>query len=349
MFGLVLLSSSLLLANQQQDELKYTSDDVVSGWNMYDYKPNKEIKLKKGSVKPEKISKKATTNDVNDALMAILYELRETRKELKQIKQYINPNAPHYITKKDGTKCLANSDKDCFEMPIIQEGRNIPALANLMKEPTVENAEKWLGVQGKLFNRANAMGVAIKFAALNGGAEVYPVSQTNSMYSATANNSTREKNLIKKKLQKYKDNIGTIVFLGETPVLEKSWGYESLSRMVYPDKSLFNLLLVFKTQGSMDIYTDFYKKLKNKELSSIYFSAKKIVNPKLFKEYSVKVSPTVVAVYKDDKKGIFFKNTIAKGFPTKSEIWYGYKEFLIYNKILKEKDFYGDNIWREAK
>jgi hypothetical protein len=287
-------------------------------------------------------------NDLHDALLAIIVELKETKRELKEIKSYINPNAPHYITKEDGTKCLANSDKDCFEMPIIQEGRNVPALANFMKEPTLDNAKTWLGVQAQLFNRANSMGVALKFAALEGGADAYPVSGKDLMYSANANNSKMERDAVEKAVEKHKENIGTIIFLGKTPSLEEAWGKESLARLVYPRESIYNLMLVFSSNESKAAYDKYYASLKDTALKHVYSKAKKVVNGQLLNSYGIDVTPSVVAVYKDKKNNKSFKNTIAKGFPTNDEIIYGYKQFLIFNKVLEEKDFHGDNIWRAA-
>lgn len=341
----IIISAFVLFSlNATGEELDYNSS-IVDGWTMYKEKkkPNKKKTTQAQSQTP---SKKATIDDLQKALLMIVVELRKTRQELNKIKKILNPNPQHYIVGKNGNKCLANSDKDCFEMPIVQEARNIPSLEKFMKNPTLKSASKWLGVQAKIFNRANDMGIAIKFASLQGGANTYPVSGKDFMNSGQASNAQLEEKAIEKKLQKFKNNIGTIVFLGETPTLEDTWGQESLARMVYPQDSLFNLLLVFKNQKSKTKYDGFYKKLDDLELRDIYMNAKKIVSSKLFKTYDIKVSPSVVAVYKDKKNNKFFKNTIVKGFPTKRDIVYGYKQFLIFNKLIEYKSFHSDNLWR---
>lgn len=326
-------------------ELNYKQDDAVVGWTMYKEKEKEEEK-KKEEKKAEMLEKtdKATLNDLHNVLLVIAQELKETKEEILELKKYINPNAPHYIANEKGERCLANSSMDCFEMPIIQEGRNIPALANFMENPSVDNAKTWLGVQAKLFNRANDMGVALKFASLEGGADTYPVYGRDLLLSGNSNSSAMEAKAIKKSLEKYKDNIGTIVFLGETPALEKAWDPESLARMAYPSGSLYNLLLVFKNQETKTIYDEFFLKHKDPEIKNVYVSARKEVGPNLFKNYKIDVTPTVVAVYKKDGK--IMKNTISKGFPSRDELLYGYKQFLIFNKLAEPKDFHANSIWR---
>jgi len=323
-------------------ELDY-KDKAVDGWVMY---AEKKALDENKTEEVKKIQGEATLNDIHNVLVAIAKELQDTKEELKLLKEYVNPNAPHYITNEKGEKCLANSSADCFEMPIITEGRNIPALANFMKDPSVENAKVWLGVQAKLFNRANNMGVALKFASLEGGAETYPVYGKDMMVSGNSNSKRRETDAIKYHLDKHKNKIGTIIFLGETQALEAAWGPENLARIAYPEGSLYNLLLVFKSDASKKSYDDYFAAHKDTELKKIYENAKKQISQKLFADYKVEVTPTVVAVYKKDKQVI--NNTIAKGFPTKDELLYGYKQFMILNKILEHKDFHADNIWRVA-
>lgn len=326
----------------QASELDY-KDKAVDGWVMY---AEKQIEDQNQTEEIKKPQGDATLNDIHNVLVAIAKELQNTKAELKLLKEYVNPNAPHYIVNEKGERCLANSSADCFEMPIITEGRNIPALSNFMKDPTVENAKIWLGVQAKLFNRANNMGVALKFASLEGGAETYPVYGKDMMVSGNSSSKRRETEAIKYHLDRYKENIGTIIFLGETQALEAAWGPESLARIAYPEGSLYNLLLVFKDESAKKSYDDYFATHKDAELVKIYQNSKKQVSQKLFADYKVDVTPTVVAVFKKD--GQIVNNTIAKGFPTKDELLYGYKQFMILNKILEHKDFHADNIWRVA-
>jgi len=292
---------------------------------------------------------------MQDVLKAILIELINSHKEIKEmkseitlLKEYTNPNAPHYILNEKGERCIANSDKDCFEMPIIQEGRNMPAMVEYMRNPTIETASTWLGVQAKIFNRATKMGVALRFAALEGGSEVYPVSGKDMYASANGGTSFRQDEAIRAQMKKHKDSFAMVVFLGETPELENAWGLESLTRIVYPKAELFNLLLVYKDAKTKQKYDEFYNQLKDNELKSIYISSKKTIDPTLFDSYKVEITPTVVALYKDKKTNKMIKNTINKGFPSSNEILHGIKQFMIFNGILEQKDFHADNIWKAS-
>lgn len=277
----------------------------------------------------------------------LLREIKALRNEVKLIKWYINPNAPHKIKCSDGTVDWANSRPECFEMPIITEGRNLPALAKLMKEPTEENAANWLGIQAKLFNEYTKMGYAIKFAFLKGGKEVYPTTTTN-LYPSYGSISAAKQNLLKKELiKRYDQNLGTVIFLGETIELEKEVGFERLSRILLRDGDLLNPLIIFKNESVKNAYDTFYSlKDKNSQLRMAYENTEQKIFPEMFEKYNVNMTPTVMALYEDKKANKSIKSIIAKGFTNKDTVINGLVQFLIFNNLLDPKELNVEDKWR---
>ncbi|MGB0989267.1 MAG: hypothetical protein ACPGUI_00405 [Halarcobacter sp.] len=277
----------------------------------------------------------------------LLREIKTLRKEVQLIKWYINPNAPHKIKCSDGTYDWANSRQECFEMPIITEGRNLPALSAFMQNPTEENAANWLGVQAKLFNQATKMGYAIKFAFLKGGKEVYPTTTTN-LYPSYGSISAAKQNLLKKELiKRYDQNLGTVIFLGETIELEKEVGFERLSRILLRDGDLLNPLIIFKNQDIKDAYDTFYSlKDKNSQLRMAYDNTEQRIFPEMFEKYNVTITPTVMALYEDKKTNKSIKSIIAKGFTNKDTVINGLVQFLVFNDLLDPKELNVEDKWR---
>ena len=208
----IILSSFLVAQTNNQIDNGYEKKDVETGKHFYD---DEQSQVEENKV--EITDKDIKNNTTNKILLEIVKELKTQRKELEQIKKTLNPNEPRMIVNSKGEKCLSNSTPDCMDIPVIQEGRNMPALYNFIKEPNEENAKNWLQVQAKLFNHYSQMGFALKFAALNGDENTYPVNALN-IYGSPKENITSElyKDKILKILDDQKNELGTMVFLGKS-------------------------------------------------------------------------------------------------------------------------------------
>jgi len=315
----------------------YKTTDIEKGWMFYDEdktKVEENIKVEKG----QKVTLEA------ELLNKLLNEMRNMKNELKLIKYYINPNAPQKVKCEDGTIDWSNSRPECFVMPVITEGRNLPALYNLMQEPSEENAQKWLGVQAKLFNRSTQVGYALHFAFLNGDSKVYPTNTTLSTPLKGTQNASNLFLLKKHLLSKHASKIGTVIFLGNTKGFEKEISPEFLARTIASDSTFLNPLIIFKDIETKTAYDTFYSlKPKKDELRVSYEAAEKRVMPDMFKKYDIKLTPTVMAIYED--KNEVKKSIIAKGEISKETIITSYIQFLIYNNIIEPKQITTDSMW----
>ncbi len=267
------------------------------------------------------------------------------KRELEQTKKYINPNAPHIMVDSNGKECLSNSSEDCTDIPVIQEARNVPAMYNWIKEPTIENAVNYLKVQAKFFNHWTKMGYSLRFASLNGGAEVYPVDSQDALTPNYSFNKDKYKEAILNELKKRKSVMGTLIFLGINNDVENNWGLHKLSRIAYGEGENLNIALVFLNEEVKKKYDAYYSQVHDKELKEIYFKFPKYIDQDAFTSYNVKITPAAVAVYKDTQNNQNINMIIDKGFVKRSSIIYGHHNFLVYNNIVKPEVFNAENTW----
>lgn len=314
----------------------YKKDQIEIGKHFY----QDELKEKKKEMKVENLDKL----DNKKLLIKLIQKLDQNNKELKKIKLFINPNEAHYMINKKGKRCLSNSSPDCIDIPVIQEGRNVPALYNFIKNPNQKNARNWLLVQAKLFNHYIRMGYALKFAALNGDENAYPVNALN-VYSMPKENITSElyKEKILSILDQKKEEIGTLIFLGKSPRIEKHWGYSSVAMNGFKKGKYYNFAIVFDTYETKEMYDNYFKNMNDIQLREVYNKYPKVVSEKLFKKYKISMTPTAVAVYKNNDKKI--TSVIDRGYLTQSTLLHAYQNFLVYYKIVEQKEFHTAKIW----
>lgn len=314
----------------------YKKEDIERGKFFYDENQNQ--------VEQTTIQKDGKKSDTNQILIEILNELKSQKKEIQNVKHQINPNEPKMIVNTKGEPCLSNSSADCFDIPVITEGRNVPALFNFIKEPNEENAKIWLQLQAKLFNHYSQMGFALKFASLNGDENTYPVNALN-IYTSPKDNITADlyKDRILEILNEKSNEIGTIIFLGKSKKIDEHWGKSSLAMTAFKKGKYFNIAVAFDSNETKAEYDLFYSNILDKELKDIYFSLPKVVSEKVFQKYKITLTPTAVAVYKNKDKEI--SSVIERGYITQNNLIHNYQNFLVYNKIVEPKEFHSAKIW----
>lgn len=179
---LVLLSNSLFADNN--DFLKY---DTPNGWWWYETKiVDDKTKEEKNIKVPIKANEKIQIDEqkkTNELLSKLIDEQKKTNEINERIAgrlEYAFPNVtPIYTTnKKTGEKCLTNSSMDCFVMPVIAEGQQVPVLMDFIREPSPDHSKKWLQWQATYFNHLNKVSHGLRFAYLKYGAEAYPTETT---------------------------------------------------------------------------------------------------------------------------------------------------------------------------
>lgn len=319
----------------------YKKDDVEYGKHFYDEKKDDENVKIKEEIEPIKISKKDNTEQL---LSQIVILLKQNKDEIRELKKTINPNEPKMITNEKGENCLSNSSVDCFDIPVIMEGRNVPVLYDFIKTPNEKNAKNWLKYQAKLFNHYMDMGYSLKFASLNGDEKDYPVNALN-LYGDSKDNMTADlyKNRILQILDEHKKELGTMIFLGKSKSIEEQWGRSSLAMMGFKKGKYFNIAVVFDSESTKKDYDDYYKKISDKELIETYNKLPKIVSKELFEKFKIEITPTAVAFFKNKEKEI--SSVIERGFLNQTNLIHSYQQFLVYNKIAEQKDFHAAKIW----
>ncbi|MFY4797060.1 hypothetical protein ACOTVS_11085 [Aliarcobacter butzleri] len=322
-----------------QIDKNYKSKDIETGKHFYN-----EDKIEENKFETNTNVKIKNEDKYLETLKKILLSLELQRKELNDIKKTINPNEPKMIINDKGEECLSNSSVDCFDIPVIQEGRNVPVLYNFIKEPNEDTAKDWLLYQAKLFNHYMQMGYSLKFASLNGDENTYPVNALN-IYGSPKDNITADlyKDKILEILNQKKDVLGTMIFLGKSKNMEEHWGKNALAMMSYKKGKHFNIAVVFDSKETKKEYDEYYKSIYDKELIDIYNSLPKVISNQLFEKYKINITPTAVAVYKDKDKEV--SSVIERGFLTQNNLIYNYQHFLVYNKIVEPKEFHSAKIW----
>lgn len=336
-FSIFALCASLSAETNNQIDNGYGKKDVEHGKFFYDEN------VKKEQPEPETINIEKG-DGVVQVLTEILKELKSQKEEMKKIKYTLNPNEPKMMTNSKGEPCLSNSNADCFDIPVITEGRNMPALFNFIKEPNEENAKTWLQLQAKLFNHYTQMGFALKFASLNGDENTYPVNALN-IYTSPKDNITADLYLdrILEILDEKKDEIGTLLFLGKSKKIDEHWGKSSLAMTAFKKGKYFNIAVIFDTIETKNEYDEYYNNLNDKELVTIYKALPKAVSDKIFDKYNITLTPTAVAIYKTKDKEI--SSVIERGYITQNNLLHNYQNFLVYNKIVEPKEFHSAKIW----
>jgi hypothetical protein len=190
------------------------------------------------------------------------------------------------------------------------------------------------------------MGYALRFASLNGDENTYGVSGGDIYTSPKDNfNNKQFRTRVLQILKEREDKVGTLILLGRNPQIEKVWGLQSISRLLYKKGKYLNPVIAFYNIESKNKYDDYYSKISDKELFDVYKNTPKVINKDLFKKYNANVSPSVVAIYKDKNMTEPIHSVLAKGFVTIGEVIHSYHNFLIYNKIVDAKEFHSAKLW----
>ncbi|WP_418181406.1 hypothetical protein ACNSOL_11945 (plasmid) [Aliarcobacter lanthieri] len=340
--GCFVFSQFLFAEVHNKIDKGYKSEDIEVGKHFY--QEDKENVLNEDKDEMPFIKQVKGKNKIEELLSMILVSLEKQNRELENIKRNINPNEPKIIINDKGEKCLSNSSVDCFDIPIIQEARNVPVLYDFIKVPSEDTAKKWLLYQAKLFNHYIDMGYSLKFASLNGDEETYPVNALN-IYGMAKDNITAQlyKDRILEILDDKKEVLGTMIFLGKSKNIEEQWGKDALGMLAFKKGKFFNIAVVFDTKQTKDEYDFAYKNNHDKQLVEVYNSLPKVVSKELFDKYKVNITPTAIAVYKDGKKDI--SSVIERGFLSQTNLIHNYQHFLVYNKIVEQKEFHSSKIW----
>lgn len=283
--------------------------------------------------------KKKSQKELLEELVKLSRKQLKEQKRIREILENEYDPQPKIITLADGTKCIENSSAKCFKMPMINEVKKIPAIAEAYKNPTLKNIktrEMWYGTYTlNVLKDSYLKGQAIRELGPKYPLATKPLGTINNYgYDSLALKKYR-KSLVDKHMSKFELNI----FIG----LNKSLDMYSLVRLAYliKENPAWNFNLVFNSQQSK---TDWEKQYKNFYAARYFKKANAVVQPSAFKEFKVYTTPSIFL--KDKKKN---KDTLVFiGRATQEDIISRVIEYMIQNKYIKRNDLTASKAWNSS-
>jgi len=355
---LSVLATSLNANNNTPKNTRGFTYDHEKGWWWYEDPAENNETRKKIKVSPLEKKKIEQAEDTKELLKQIALSLAEQNKINKKILErleYAYPNnTPKYGVNSKGEKCLANSSADCFIMPVIAEGQHVPVLKKFLRNPSPENSKEWLKWQGKYFGHISKVSHGLRFAFLNGGSDVYKT-ETNYVYGdnlffskSEASQGVREAKII----SKYRKQLGYLIFLGQNSIYEQITNvYKQFANYDSSFLKDMEIAFVFPTENAKKQFEEKIlpdlEKQGYKKIVSFFKKQKMVVKPALYKQYNVKMTPTVVLFFSDKtgKKTKKMYQVISVGNASAYRLRRGTINFLTYNGIISEEEMGADKNW----
>lgn len=358
---LSLLCSLNLSAGLKKVKTDLTYDNP-NGWWWYqetyiDEETNKEeiVKFKMSPKEKMELDKENKQTELLKILISKQDENKKVNNEILKRLEYAFPNVTPITTtnKVTGEQCLTNSSSDCFVMPVIAEGQQVPVLKNFIRDPNPENSKEWLKWQATYFNHVGKVSHGLRFAYLKHGADAYPTS-TDYTYGDSLINSQSENakaHREAKVISSIKDNIALMLFVGKNKLFEEAnkihMQTHNWSRTFLND---LDKVFVFESNEDRDyflniIYKYYGDEKGEKSLTSFWDSAKVVVRPDLYKTYNIKMSPSAVLLYESEDKKKNISQTISVGSLAADTIRRQAINFLTYNEIFTPKEMAAETNW----
>lgn len=320
--------------------------DAREGWWWY----QETVKDEKGEdveIKTKMTTKEKLEHEQKDKLIKLMAINNDKLEKIQERLDYAFPNLTsiYTVNEKTGEKCLTNSSVECFEFPLQPEARHVPVLASWLENPSPTNSKEWLKWESKYFNHLGKISVGNRFAFLNGGPSVYET-DTTFVYDDSLSTPQSEDNQEVRKsviLNKVKDNLGLMIFLGANTGLENTLNiYEDLKHYSHESFKDINKIFVVPSKNSIKLIENKLKELNIKEAIEFWKTANIQVKPELFTKFNIMVTPSVVAVYKKDKDKSEKDNSVWQIVHTGSigiaTVRGAVIKFLIYNDIIKSSE-----------
>jgi len=366
---LSVLTFSCLQANNKQNNGYDSWDNMAKiktyskfekGWwwyeEIYKNKDTNKTKIIKYKLSPSEKEKIENQKEQNELLKIIAIELKENKKLQEKILdrlEYAFPNVtPKYtINRKTGEKCLTNSSADCFVMPVIAEGQHIPVLKRFLRNPSPKNSAEWLKWQAVYFNHVRQVSNGLRFAYLQGGGKVYPVS-TDYTYGDSVIapiSETMKKAREAQQILKLKNKIAYLIFIGQNKNQElMTHFYEHIPQIQTSFLKDMNIIFIFNSKNGEKWFKNYVLNyLRKRGYSDEYkfFTSNHIkyaIRPDLYAKYNVRVTPSIVLFYKKDNKSKPIWQTIAVGKVYPDIIRSSTVAFLEYYDIISQASFTED-------
>jgi len=350
------LNAAIVDRNSNNSSLSYQSEgtfeyDATNGWWWYKQKvkdkDGKELEIKEKFSTKEKLKldrEKSLLKEIKIQTALI----KKQNKKLEKVKdrlEYAFPNITPKYTKneKTGEKCLTNSKAECFVFPLQAEAQHVPVLAKWLTKPSPTNSKEWLRWEAKYFNHISKISYGNRFAFLNGGPNVYPT-DTTFVYKdnvafpiSESTQNTRQAQI----LLALKDKLELRIFLGANTLRENTINaYERFRHFTHKPWNKLNVKIYVPNKEALKLMLKKISKIHNKKVQQFWQNKDIIISKEAFKKFKVKTTPSIIALYKTNKKNkngekeIIWQN-INIGTTGADTIRRSLIRFLIYNDIIK--------------
>lgn len=337
------------------------SYDINKGWWWYEETilpeeiegavKSADAEIKKHKEEPKKIKYKVTPYEKKQLeLAAKQLEISEktyhTQQKILTILEYNFPRRAEEFGKdrKTGERCVANSSADCYVPMLIPEAQQVPVMAQFLKEPNSKNAKEYLKWQATYFNHMTDIGYGLNFAYKQFGKEAYPTETLNQLHAPNGGAAEFREGIEMATIKKLSKNIEIYVFLGKTAWFENKYGVQRLLTMkngIF--KTLDNFTYVYLDSDAKSMLENELKTTAMPTYFEEYSKVKSVVNKKMFAEYNIDITPTIVMAYNDPntKKRIHQKISYTPG---RRDVISTIYNFLVYNGIVKYENINEDSM-----
>lgn len=364
----ILLASILcgmLYADTKTENPYNLSYDSPNGWWWYEEKVT-DPKTKAETIVKEKLTtKEKMAFDKDKEQLKLLKELISEQKKNNELQakivdrlEYAFPDVTPRMTvnKKTGEPCVTNSSMDCFIMPVIAEGQQVPALKEFIRNPSPANSKNWLQWQATYFNHVQKVSHGLRFAYLQGGDDTYPTATSfargDSVTASQAETAAAHRQA--KILDSLKDSVALLVFVGKNEIFEKTNKIETEVHN-WNSSYLKNIdkVFIFDSKLNADKFLQYVKhktdKSGDKQTAEFWKTAKILIKPEMYKQYNVVMTPSVVMYYEDKKTKKNISQLIVSGTLSSDYIRSQATNFLTYNGIVDEKEYSADKNWESPE
>jgi len=280
-----------------------------------------------------KKDKKKTTDELLADLIDLNKKQLKVQKEIRDILSDEFSPKPKYI-EVDGVKCIENSSAKCFKMPMINEVKKIPVIANAYKNPTLENIKKREMWYAKYTDRVLS-DVYLKKQAIRDLGNNYPldIRPTGSIDRTGFDSVVSDKYRINV-VKKFNDRFEYNLFLGLNDALDAySIVHLGLLRKTFKNISLN---LIFKNENDKNKWLKKYKIFIQKKLDINI-----VIDEVAFENFKIETTPSLFLKDKILKKDKLINvGRISKTIFTDKII-----DYMLYNKIIKRQDLNAVNSW----
>ena len=336
--------------------------DKANGWWWYEetYKDDvtkklEKIKYKMTKEEKAKLDKEDETKELLKILIAEQKESKNVNREILSRLNYAFPNVTPLKTtnKKTGEECNTNSSSDCFVMPVVAEGQQIPVLKEFLREPSPEKSKEWLKWQATYFNHVNKVSHGLRFAYLKYGAEAYPTrtdySLGDSLVNSQAENVQGDREA--KMIYSIKDQVALLTFVGKNRMFEEAnkiplqihnWDASFLKDI---DKVFVFESEIGRDKFLADVENVYGKQRGDLEVVEFWKNAKITVRPDLYDSYKIKMTPSIVMFYEDKAKKNNIFQTVSVGTLSANNLRKQMINFLLYNDIFEPKELAAEANW----